>query len=59
MHAILNMSAHAIEVELLALAGRLWQLAADTAQTPPQVTIEPARQARCTRGAIVSRSEAS
>jgi isoamylase len=45
VHAILNMSADTIEVELPALPGRVWQLAVDTAQAPPHDIIEPARQA--------------
>ena len=46
IHAILNMSEELIEAELPELAGRGWHLAVDTAQSPPNDIIEPARQAR-------------
>ncbi len=44
VHAILNMSADAIEVELPALRGRIWHLAVNTAQATPNEIVEPARQ---------------
>jgi glycogen operon protein len=44
LHAILNMSDEAIEVDLPALPGRVWRTAVDTAQPPPHHIVEPARQ---------------
>jgi len=44
VHAVLNMSEEAIEVELPALPGRVWRVAVDTAQAPPRDIVEPARQ---------------
>ena len=44
LHAILNMSDEAIDVELPALPGRVWRVAVNTAQAPPQDIVEPARQ---------------
>jgi isoamylase len=44
LHAILNMSDTAIDVELPALPGRVWRVAVDTAQAPPHDIVEPARQ---------------
>jgi glycogen operon protein len=48
VHAILNMSAEAIEAELPAPPGRVWHLAVNTAQAPPQDIVEPARQSPLT-----------
>jgi glycogen operon protein len=44
IHAVLNMSEESIEVELPALPGRLWHLAVNTADPPPDDVIEPSRQ---------------
>jgi glycogen operon protein len=44
VHAVLNMSDEAIEVDLPALPDRIWHVAVNTAQPPPQDMIDPARQ---------------
>jgi isoamylase len=44
LHAILNMSDEVIDVELPTLPGRVWRVAVNTAQAPPQDIVEPARQ---------------
>ena len=58
LHAILNMSEDAIDVELPALPGRAWRVAVDTAQAPPHDMVEPARQVPLTaaRCRVTSRS---
>jgi glycogen operon protein len=58
LHAILNMSEDAIDVELPALPGRAWRVAVDTAQAPPHDIVEPARQVplAASRYRLVSRS---
>jgi isoamylase len=52
VHAILNMSADAIEFELPALGGRRWHLAVDTAQAPPRDLIAPDFQAPLSAGSL-------
>jgi glycogen operon protein len=58
LHAILNMSDEAIEVELPTLPGRVWRVAVDTARAPPEDLIVPAQQVplTATRYRLGSRS---
>jgi glycogen operon protein len=44
VHAILNMSDSALEVEMPQLPGRAWHLAVDTSQAPPGDILDPGRQ---------------
>jgi glycogen operon protein len=44
LHAILNMSEEALELELPELPGRAWRLAVDTARASPDDIVAPDRQ---------------
>jgi glycogen operon protein len=45
LHVILNMSEEGVALDLPRVAGRVWQLAVDTARGAPQDIVEPALQA--------------